>query len=99
MQAHLLLTRYARRVERGEMLRVEDVLEILGIPLLGVIPESTAVLKASNNGTPVILDDKRTPARPTRTRSRGFIGEQHRDEDPEPEQAGLFQRLLRGRRE
>ena len=39
------------------MLSVEDVQEILAIPLLGVIPESKAVLKASNTGTPVTLDD------------------------------------------
>lgn len=54
---HLLLTRYSPvRVARGEMLGVEDVKEILAIPLLGVIPESQAVLKASNAGVPVILD-------------------------------------------
>ncbi|QLH43125.1 MAG: septum site-determining protein MinD [Coxiellaceae bacterium] len=54
---HLLLTRYSpTRVARGEMLSVADVKEILAIPLLGVIPESQAVLKASNSGIPVILD-------------------------------------------
>ena len=54
----LLLTRYSpEHVENGEMLSVEDVKDILAIPLLGVIPESKAVLKASNMGTPVILDD------------------------------------------
>lgn len=55
---HLLLTRYSpERVNRGEMLSVEDVKEILAIPLLGVIPESQAVLRSSNAGVPVILDD------------------------------------------
>lgn len=54
---HLLLTRYnPTRVASGEMLSVDDVKEILAIPLLGVIPESKAVLKASNTGVPVILD-------------------------------------------
>jgi septum site-determining protein MinD len=58
IKEHLLLTRYNPvRVEAGEMLSVSDVEEILAIPLLGVIPESEAVLKASNQGTPVILDD------------------------------------------
>ena len=56
---HLLLTRYnPHRVQAGEMLSVADVEEILAIPLLGVIPESEEVLKASNQGQPVILDDK-----------------------------------------
>ncbi|NKF51572.1 septum site-determining protein MinD [Shewanella sp. WXL01] len=53
----LLLTRYSpARVKTGEMLSVEDVEEILAIKLLGVIPESQAVLKASNSGVPVIID-------------------------------------------
>lgn len=58
IQEHLLLTRYSpSRVNRGDMLSVADVKEILGIPLIGVIPESQAVLKASNSGVPVIMDD------------------------------------------
>ncbi|MGL4753333.1 MAG: septum site-determining protein MinD [Aeromonadaceae bacterium] len=57
IKEHLLLTRYApTRVNRGDMLSVEDVQEILAIPLLGVIPESSSVLRASNAGEPVILD-------------------------------------------
>ncbi|ACE83938.1 septum site-determining protein MinD [Cellvibrio japonicus] len=62
IREHLLLTRYnPSRVEAGEMLSVNDVEEILAIKLLGVIPESEAVLKASNAGVPVILDEA-TPA-------------------------------------
>jgi septum site-determining protein MinD len=53
----LLLTRYSpTRVQSGDMLSLNDVLDILAIPLLGVIPESQAVLRASNSGTPVTLD-------------------------------------------
>jgi len=53
VKEHLLLTRYNHeRVERGEMLSIEDVNDILSIPLLGVIPESQAVLNASNQGLP-----------------------------------------------
>lgn len=58
IKEHLLITRYSEsRVKRGEMLSLEDVLEILSIPLLGVIPESPAVLNASNRGIPVTLDN------------------------------------------
>ena len=54
---HLLITRYSpERVQRGEMLSVEDIKDILSVPLLGVIPECKAVLKASNSGVPVTLD-------------------------------------------
>src|SRR5690606_8074286 len=58
VKEHLLVTRYdPSRVEKGEMLKLEDIREILAIPLLGVIPESESVLKASNTGNPVILDE------------------------------------------
>lgn len=56
---YLLLTRYAsKRVSRGDMLSLEDINEILAIPVLGIIPESSAVLRASNSGIPVILNEK-----------------------------------------
>ena len=56
IEKHLLLTRYdPARAARGEMLKTEDVLEILSIPLLGIIPESEEVLRASNLGSPVTL--------------------------------------------
>src|SRR5262245_22382261 len=59
VKEHLLLTRYSpRRVAAGEMLSVTDVKEILGLDVIGVIPESTDVLTASNAGTPVILNDE-----------------------------------------
>ena len=56
MEKHLLITRFdPLRAERGDMLKVDDVLEILSIPLLGIIPDSEEVLKASNLGAPVTL--------------------------------------------
>ena len=59
IKEHLLITRYSEaRVRRGEMLAIEDITEILSIPLLGIIPESTAVLNASNRGVPVTLDEE-----------------------------------------
>ena len=55
VKEHLLLTRYSpKRVEEGEMLSYKDVQELLRIPLIGVIPESEAVLQASNQGMPAI---------------------------------------------
>ena len=61
MEKHLLLTRYNPvRAGRGDMLRVEDVLDILSLPLLGIIPESEDVLRASNLGSPVTLNNPRS---------------------------------------
>ncbi|AGW14870.1 septum site-determining protein MinD [Megalodesulfovibrio gigas] len=57
VRERLLITRYdADRVARGEMLSVQDVHDILAVPLLGVIPESRAILQASNEGNPIIFD-------------------------------------------
>ena len=58
VKEHLLLTRYnPRRVASGEMMSVDDVKEILGLDVIGVVPESPDVLAASNSGVPVILND------------------------------------------
>ena len=63
VEKHLLLTRYdAARAARGEMLKLEDVLEILSIPLLGIIPDSEEVLRASNVGAPVTLNNPNSAA-------------------------------------
>ena len=57
VKVHLLITRYCpERVEREEMLSIDDIDDLLGIDLLGVIPESQDVLSASNLGEPVILN-------------------------------------------
>ncbi len=96
VREHLLVTRYdSARVERGEMLRLEDVLEILSIKLLGVIPESQAVLRASNLGMPVVLDEKATAAQAYSDAVARFLGEsvEHRFLKTEPK--GFFGRLLR----
>lgn len=74
---HLLLTRYCpKRVARGDMLSLEDVNEILSIPLLGVIPESQAVLRASNSGEPVILDEESDAGQAYTDAVSRFLGEE-----------------------
>ncbi len=76
VREHLLLSRYnPRRVENGEMLSVDDVKDILAIPLLGVIPESQAVLQASNTGVPVILDEKSDAGHAYDDAVNRFLGE------------------------
>jgi septum site-determining protein MinD len=78
IEKHLLLTRYdPARAARGDMLKTEDVLEILSIPLLGIIPESSEVLRASNLGTPVVLSNPdAAPARAYVDAARRLMGEQ-----------------------
>jgi septum site-determining protein MinD len=97
VKEHLLLTRYdAQRVADGEMLKVKDVEEILAIPLLGVIPESEAVLKASNTGTPVILDEKSPAGQAYRDAVSRFLGKEVEHRFLEPERKGFLSRIFRG---
>lgn len=95
IKKHLLLTRYAHnRVQRGEMLSVEDVQEILAIPLLGIIPESMAVLNASNHGVPVTLDAPSDAKRAYQRAVACLLGE----EQIESSQKGWASKLLGGLR-
>jgi septum site-determining protein MinD len=77
IQKHLLLTRYdPGRASRGDMLNVEDVLDILSIPLLGIIPESEDVLRCSNLGSPVTVNGATTaPGRAYVDATRRLAGE------------------------
>ena len=55
IKEHLLITRYnPNRVQEGQMLSLQDIQDILRIPLIGVIPESETVLQASNQGLPAV---------------------------------------------
>jgi septum site-determining protein MinD len=95
VEKHLLLTRYqAWRAARGEMLSIEDVLEILSIPLLGIIPESEEVLRASNVGTPVTLNNASSaPARAYFDAMRRLKGEEVAMQVPS-ESRGILNKLF-----
>ncbi|WP_058534955.1 septum site-determining protein MinD [Legionella saoudiensis] len=95
VQEHLLLTRYdPERVERGDMLSVSDVKEILAIPLIGVIPESKSVLKASNTGIPVVLDTTSDAGLAYQDAIARFLGEERPMRFISNERKGLLRRLF-----
>jgi septum site-determining protein MinD len=95
VKEHLVLTRYnPMRVEKGEMLSVDDVKEILAIPLLGVIPESQAVLTSSNAGAPVITAKETDAAAAYDDLVSRFLGEERPHRFLTAEKKGLFGRLF-----
>jgi septum site-determining protein MinD len=98
VEKHILITRYdPSRAARGEMINIEDMLEILATPLLGIIPESQDVLRASNVGSPVTVNNPAsTPARAYSDATRRLLGETVPMLVP-TERKGLMN-LLRGRR-
>ncbi len=98
IKEHLLLTRYnPERVQKGEMLSVDDVEEILSIKLLGVIPESQAVLKASNQGVPVILDEQSDAGQAYGDAVERLLGKEVPHRFLDVQKKGFLQRLFGGR--
>lgn len=90
---HLVVTRYTKkRANSGEMISVEYMQELLGIPVLGIIPESSSVLNASNAGVPVILDQKSDAGRAYMSAINKFLGKP----DAGATKSSFIKRLLRG---
>ena len=97
IREYLLLTRYSpERVEKGEMLSVKDVQDILSLDLIGVIPESMAVLNASNSGVPVILDEESEAGQAYMDMVGRYLGEALPHRFLEVPKKGLFRRLFGG---
>jgi septum site-determining protein MinD len=97
VREHLLLTRYnPRRVAEGHMLSLKDVEDLLGIPVLGVIPESGDVLESSNAGNPVILDAESDAGKAYEDAVARLVGEDRPLRFLDAEKKGLFQRLFGG---
>ena len=95
IREYLLLTRYsAKRAAAGEMLSVNDVVEILHIPLLGVIPESQAVLNASNRGVPVSLEQTTDAGLAYLDAVGRFLGEELPHRFIQEEKRGFLSRLF-----
>ncbi len=83
-------------IRRGDMLSVNDVLEILSIRLLGIIPEDELILVSSNRGSPLTLDNKNSPAGQAFHRiARRIAGENVPMDEIEPKKGGVWRWLLR----
>ncbi len=95
VREHLLLTRYnPLRVEKGEMLSITDVEEVLGIKTIGVIPESPDVLDASNKGEPVILAGESYAGQAYDDAVARLLGEERPMRFTQAEKKGFFSKLF-----
>jgi septum site-determining protein MinD len=96
VEQHLLLTRYnPNRVESGDMMSIADVQEILGIDVIGVIPESEGVLAASNAGIPVILDEGSNAGLAYEDAVARLLGESRPLRFIDAQKKGLLSRIFR----
>jgi len=95
VREHLLITRYVpERVAAGEMLGMDDIRELLGIPLIGIIPESESVLQSSNAGVPVIHDAQSRSGMAYADFVARFLGNEVPLRFLEVEKKGLLQRVF-----
>jgi septum site-determining protein MinD len=95
VKEHLLITRYnPNRVDLGQMLSIEDIKDILRVPLIGVIPESETVLLASNQGTPAVHMQSSDVAEAYRDVVGRFLGEERPLRFTEAAKQGFFKRLF-----
>jgi septum site-determining protein MinD len=98
IEEHLLITRYSpERVANGEMLGISDIQDILSVPLLGVIPESKSVLRASNEGIPIVHDQDSDAGQAYADAIGRFLGEDLPMRFTQIAKKGLFQRMFGGR--
>ena len=94
----LLITRYnPARVDLGQMLSLEDITDILRIPLIGVIPESESVLQASNQGLPVVHIHGSDVSEAYKDVVGRFLGEEHPLRFIDAPKQGLLKRLFGGK--
>jgi len=98
VKEHLLITRYnPNRVEDGQMLSIQDIEDILRIPLIGVIPESETVLQASNQGIPAIHMEGSDVSEAYKDVVSRFLGEDKPMRFTEANKPGFFKRIFGGR--
>ncbi len=62
-------------VKRGDMLALDDTLDILGIDLIGVVPEDEKIIRSSNMGEPIVLTDKAPAGKAYRNITQRILGE------------------------
>ncbi|MEO5732101.1 MAG: septum site-determining protein MinD [Rubrivivax sp.] len=97
IKEHLLVTRYnPGRVQGGQMLSITDIEEILRIPLIGVIPESEAVLDASNQGLPAIHMTDSDVAEAYKDVIERFLGNERPMRFTTAQKPGFFKRMFGG---
>jgi septum site-determining protein MinD len=98
IKEHLVITRYNPvRVEDGQMLSLDDIQDILRIPLMGVIPESESVLQASNQGVPAIHLQNSDVSEAYKDVVARFLGEEKPMRFVEAVKPGFLKRLFGGR--
>ena len=95
VQKHIIINRLKPElVKKGEMLSIEDVLHILALPLIGIVPDSEDIVKSTNLGEPIALNEKSIVGEAFRRIARRILGEEVEFLDLESKK-GIFD-ILKG---
>jgi septum site-determining protein MinD len=75
--AYLIINRVnIKMIRQGEMLESEDILDLLGISLIGVVPDDDQVIVSTNRGLPIVTEDKNIAVKAFRNIAGRLDGEE-----------------------
>ena len=82
-------------VKRGDMMNIDDIVDILAIDLLGIVPDDEAIVVSTNKGEPVIIDEKPLSGRAFRNITRRITGEEIELLNLDEKQEGKVSKILK----
>lgn len=82
-------------VKRGDMMNMDDIIDILAIDLLGIVPDDEAIVVSTNKGEPVVIDEKALSGKAYRNITRRIIGEEVELLDLDTNEEGKFSKILK----
>ena len=95
VQKHVIINRIKPdMVESGNMLSTEDVLNILALPLIGVVPDDEKIITSTNIGEPIIFNKNSISAEAFNRICKRILGEKVEFLDLKPK-TGFFNSLQR----
>ena len=82
-------------VKKGDMMNIDDIVDILAINLLGVVPDDEAIVISTNKGEPVVLDDKALAGQAYKNITNRIMGEEVELLNLEVEDEGKLSRIIK----
>ena len=82
-------------VKRGDMMTIDDIIDILAIDLLGIVPDDESIVISTNKGEPVVIDEKSRAGQAYRNITRRIVGEEVEFLDLDSNQEGKLSKILK----
>lgn len=82
-------------VKRGDMMNMDDIIDILAIDLIGIVPDDEAIVVSTNKGEPVVIDEKALAGKAYKNITRRIIGEEVEYLDLDVSDEGKLSKILK----